>query len=706
MPLTKLQFRPGINREYTSYASEGGWYDGDKIRFHLGFPEKIGGWQKYSSSTYLGTARRLHNWVALDGSDYMGVGTNLKYYIEEGGAYNDITPVRKTTAAGDVTFSATDGSSIVTVTDNSHGAVDGDFVTFSGAVSLGGNVSAVVLNDEYELTLIDANSYTIDVSPFVANASDTGNGGSSTVGEYQLNVGLNTGVGGTGWGAGLYGGTTSGALTTQLNGGINNSVTTITLTSTTGFPTGGGTILVNQELITFTGVSSNDITGCTRGTSGTTAASHTSGDTVRLAVGNANSADDFFGWGQAASGGVTTQTELRLWSHDNFGEDLLINPIDAGIYYWDKSSTLSARAVNITSLSGASDAPTVAKQILVSDLDRHIIAFATNPIGSSQQDNLLIRFSSQESLTDWTPSVTNTAGDLRLGSGSTFVQAIETKREVLIWTDKSLHSMRFIGQPFTFGLQQLASNITIMGPKAAVATEDLVFWMGNDNFYVYDGQTMQLPCTVRDFVFLDFNFEQKDKVVAGVNSQWGEVVWYYPTTNSNENDRYVIFNYVDKIWYFGNLSRTAWIDRGIRQYPIAAGQSGGSSYLYNHEIGVDDDGSAMDCFIESADVDIGEGEKFLLTRRVIPDLKFEGSSATNPVVDFTLKTKTYPGANYNQTDTLSTTRTATSPVEVYTNELDMRLRGRAFAFRVESDGLGVRWKLGAPRLDLREDGRR
>lgn len=706
MPLTKLQFRPGINREYTSYASEGGWYDGDKIRFHLGFPEKIGGWQKYSSSTYLGTARRLHNWVALDGSDYMGIGTHLKYYIEEGGAYNDITPIRSTTAAGDVTFSATNGSSIITVTDNSHGAVDKDFVTFSGAVSLGGNVTAVVLNTEYELTLIDANSYTIDVSPFVANASDTGNGGSNTVGEYQLNVGLDTGVGGTGWGAGLYGGTTSNALTTQLNGSINNSVTTITLTSTTGFPTGGGTILVNQELITFTGVSGSDITGCTRGTSGTTAAAHTSGDTVRLAVGNANSNDDFFGWGQSASGGVTTQTELRLWSHDNFGEDLLINPIDAGIYYWDKSLTLSSRAVNITSLSGASDAPTVAKQILVSDLDRHIIAFATNPIGSSQQDNLLIRFSSQESLTDWTPTVTNTAGDLRLGSGSTFVQAIETKREVLIWTDKSLHSMRFIGQPFTFGLQQLASNITIMGPKSAVATEDLVFWMGNDNFYVYDGQTMQLPCTVRDFVFLDFNFEQKDKVVAGVNSQWGEVVWYYPTTNSNENDRYVIFNYVDKIWYFGNLSRTAWIDRGIRQYPIAAGQSGGSSYLYNHEIGVDDDGSAMDCFIESADVDIGEGEKFLLTRRVIPDLKFEGSSATNPVVDFTLKTKTYPGANYNQTDTLSATRTATSPVEVFTNELDMRLRGRAFAFRVESDGLGVRWKLGAPRLDLREDGRR
>lgn len=705
MPLTKLQFRPGINREFTSYANEGGWSDGDKIRFHLGFPEKIGGWQKYSSQPYLGTARRLHNWVALDGSDYMGLGTNLKYYIEEGGAFNDITPIRSTTSAGDVTFAATNGSSTITVTDNSHGAVTGDFVTFSGAVSLGGDISAVVLNTEYELTVIDANTYTIDVSPFTANASDTGNGGSSTVGEYQLNTGLNSAVGGTGWGAGLYGGTTSGALTTLLNGSINNSVTTITLTSATGFPT-SGTIAVNGELIDYTGVSGSDLTGCTRGVRGTSAASHTSGDTVRLAIGNSDPADDFFGWGQAASGGVTTQTELRLWSHDNFGEDLLINPIDAGIYYWDKSLTLSSRAVNITSLAGANKAPTIAKQILVSDLDRHVIAFACDPEDGGAQDNLLVRFSSQESLTDWETRSDNTAGSLRLGSGSTFVQAIETKREVLIWTDKSLHSMRFIGPPFTFGIQQLATNITIMGPEAAIATEDFVFWMGNDNFYVYAGQTTQLLCTVRDYVFLDFNFEQKDKVVCGVNSQWGEVVWYYPSASSQENDRYVIYNYLDKIWYYGNLSRTAWKDRGIRQYPVAAGAAGGSEYLYNHEIGVDDDGSAMDSYIESAQMDIGDGDNFLLTRRLIPDLRFDGSTASNPVVDFTLQTRTYPGANYNQTDTGAVTRTATNPVEQWTNELDMRLRGRSFAIKVESDNIGVRWKLGVPRVDLRPDGRR
>ena len=613
MPLTPLTFRPGINNESTSYASEGGWFDCDLVRFHLGLPEKFGGWEKASSSTYLGSARRLHNWVALDGSDFMGVGTHLKYYIEEGGAFNDITPIRVTTSAGDVTFSASNGSTTLTVTDTSHGAVANDFVTFSGAVSLGGLVTATILNAEHQIVSItDANTYTITLS-VTANSSDSGNGGSSVVGAYQINVGLDTTVGGTGWGAGTWG----------------------------------------------------------RGT-----------------------------WGSAAA--VTTSTELRLWSHDNFGEDLLINPVDGAIYYWDKTNTLSTRAVNITSLAGSNNAPTVAKQILVSDIDRHIIAFGCNPQGSSTQDNLLIRFSSQESPTDWEARADNTAGDLRLGSGSTFIQALETKREILIWTDKSLHSMRFIGAPFTFGLQQLASNITIMGPKAAIATEDVVFWMGNDNFYVYGGQTQQMPCTVRDKVFLDFNFAEKDKVVAGVNSQWGEVIWFYPSASSTENDRYVVYNYLEKIWYYGGLSRSAWIDRGVRQYPIAA--SGG--YLYNHEKGTDDDGSAMTCFIESGNIDIGEGDQFVLTRRILPDLKFAGSTASNPTVDFTVKTRNYPGANTAQTGTGTVTRTATSPVEQWTNEIDVRLRGRSFAFRVDSNTVGVKWELGKPRIDIRPDGRR
>jgi hypothetical protein len=625
MPLTKLQFRPGVNQEITSYSNEGGWRDCDKIRFRFGYPEKMGGWEKYTSSTYLGSARALHNWIALDGSNYLGIGTHLKYYIEEGQGLNDITPIRATTAAGDVTFAATDGSTTITVSDTSHGAVENDFVTFSGAASLGGVITADVLNKEYQVVrVVDADSYEI-TSAVAANSSDTGNGGGSTVGTYQINTGLDTSVGGTGWGAGTYG---------------------------------------------------RD------------------------------------GWGDAASSGLTTTTQIRLWSHDNFGEDLLINPRDTNIYYWDKSNTLSNAAVELSTLSGTpTSVPQIAKQVLVSDRDRHIIAFGSDGLGANSaatqgdgvQDPLLVRFSSQENPIDWWPSTTNTAGDLRLGAGSTFVQAVETKREILIWTDTALTSMRFIGPPFTFGLQQLASNITIMGPNAAVATEDVVFWMGIDNFYVYAGQTQQLPCTVKDKVFLDFNLEQADKVTSGINSEFSEVFWFYPSADSTDNDRYVVYNYGEKVWYFGTLERTAWLDRGVRTYPIATG----SSYIYNHELGYDDDGSAMNSFIESAAIDIGDGDKFTYIQRVIPDLTFNGSTnLSSPQATFTVKARNFPGASFDNTASGDTIRTASSPVETFTNQLFLRARGRSFALRIESEALGAKWKLGSPRIDLRPDGRR
>jgi hypothetical protein len=625
MPLTKLQFRPGVNQEITSYSNEGGWRDCDKIRFRFGYPEKMGGWEKYTSSTYLGSARALHNWIALDGSNYLGIGTHLKYYIEEGQGLNDITPIRATTAAGDVTFAATDGSTTITVSDTSHGAVENDFVTFSGAASLGGVITADVLNKEYQVVrVVDADSYEI-TSAVAANSSDTGNGGGSTVGTYQINTGLDTSVGGTGWGAGTYG---------------------------------------------------RD------------------------------------GWGDAASSGLTTTTQIRLWSHDNFGEDLLINPRDTNIYYWDKSNTLSNAAVELSTLSGTpTSVPQIAKQVLVSDRDRHIIAFGSDGLGANSaatqgdgvQDPLLVRFSSQENPIDWYPAATNTAGDLRLGAGSTFVQAVETKREILIWTDTALTSMRFIGPPFTFGLQQLASNITIMGPNAAVATEDVVFWMGIDNFYVYAGQTQQLPCTVKDKVFLDFNLEQADKVTSGINSEFSEVFWFYPSADSTDNDRYVVYNYGEKVWYFGTLERTAWLDRGVRTYPIATG----SSYIYNHELGYDDDGSAMNSFIESAAIDIGDGDKFTYIQRVIPDLTFNGSTnLSSPQATFTVKARNFPGASFDNTASGDTIRTASSPVETFTNQLFLRARGRSFALRVESEALGAKWKLGSPRIDLRPDGRR
>lgn len=713
MPLTKLQFKPGINREVTSYTNEGGWRDCDKIRFRFGFPEKIGGWEKYTSSTYVGAARALHNWIALDGSDYLGIGSHLKYYIEEGGTLNDITPIRETTSAGDVTFAATDGSATITVTDLSHGANQFDYVTFSGAVSLGGVITAAVLNKEYQISrVIDADTYEI-TSAVTANASDTGNGGSAVIGAYQINVGLNTTVGGTGWGAGLWSGVTTSALQTTLNEGatLSASDTTITVTSTTGI-VATDVVLIGTELILVGGISGNDLTSCTRGHSGTTATTHADGSVVQLALGNANPADDFSGWGQAASGGLTTTTQIRLWSHDNFGEDLLINPRDDKIYYWDESNTVSARAVELNTISGTKTSiPTLCKQVLVSDRDRHVIAFGADGLGASAsatdgngvQDPLLIRFSDQENATDWYPTATNTAGDLRLGSGSTFMQAVETKREILVWTDTALTSMRFIGPPFTFGLQQLASNITIMSPNAAIATEDVVFWMGIDNFYVYAGQTQQLPCTVKDKVFLDFNLEQKDKVVGGVNSEFSEVTWFYPSANASDNDRYVTYNYAEKVWYFGTIERTAWVDRGTRVYPIAVGDG----YIYNHEFGYDDDGSAMDSFIESAAIDIGDGDQFTYLRRVIPDLTFDGSTnLSTPQATFTVKARNFPGEDFGNTASGTATRTQATPVEEFTNQLDLRIRGRSFALRVESNALGSKWKLGSPRVDLRPDGRR
>ena len=710
MPLTKLQFKPGINREITKYSNEGGWVDCDKVRFRFGYPEKFGGWEKMSGNTYQGTARRLHNWLALDGSNFLGVGTHLKYYIEEGGTFNDVTPIRSSTT-NSTTFSATNGSANITVTESNHGAAENDFVTFSNAVSLGGLVTASILNAEHQIVSVtNANTYVITVS-VTANASDSGNGGSATDAEYQLTVGLDSQVGGTGWGAGLFGGTTAGGLTTQLAEALDASETEIDVDSSTGI-IAGDTILVEEELITVGTISSNTLgTGggpSTRGASGTTAATHADNTIVQLAVGNASSDDDFTGWGIAAVSGTTR--EIRTWSHDNFGEDLLINPRDGAVYLWDKTNGLSTRAVELSTLAGAANTPTIAKQVLVSDIDRHVLCFGTNTYGTTTQDPLMIRWSNQESVSNWTISSDTTAGSLRLGSGSEFVQAVETKREILVYTDTSLHSLRFIGGDFVFGIQQIASNITIMGPKAAVATEDFVVWMGRDSFYAYAGGTQTLPCTVKDKVFLDFNNQQRDKVVAGVNSEFGEVIWFYPSESNSLNnggtgdiDKYVVYNYNEKVWYFGNLSRTAWIDRGIRNFPIAAS----SSYLYNHETGYDDDGSAMTSFIESAPMDIGDGDRFSLVQKVIPDLTFEGSvNQSTPVANFTLKARNEPGEDYGNTSAGSTTRTATSPVELFTNQIDLRARGRSFALRVDSDATGMKWKLGSPRVSIRPDGRR
>jgi len=706
MPLTKLQFKPGINREITKYSNEGGWVDCDKIRFRFGYPEKFGGWEKLTSNEYEGTARRLHNWLALDGSNFLGVGTHLKYYIEEGGTFNDITPIRASTT-NSTTFSATNGSANITVTEANHGAAENDFVTFSNAVSLGGLVTASILNAEHQIVSVtNANTYVITVS-VTANASDSGNGGSATDAEYQLTVGLDSQVGGTGWGAGLFGGTTAGALTTQLNEALDNSETAVDVDDETGITTDNDVILVDEELMLVTATTDDNTLTVARGHSGTTAVAHDDNTIVRLAVGNASSDDDFTGWGIAAVSGTTR--EIRTWSHDNFGEDLLINPRDGQVFRWDKTNGLSTRAVELSTISGAENVPTIAKQVLVSD-QGHVFAFGANTYATTTQDPLLVRFSSFDNPLVYTVSATTSAGFLSIGSGSEFVQAVKTKREILVFTDISLHTLRYLGAPLYYGIEQIASNITIMGPQAAVATQDFVFWMGKDNFYVYAGGTQTLPCTVKDKVFLDFNSQQADKVIAGVNSEYTEVIWFYPSESNSLNnggtgdiDKYVVYNYGQKIWYFGTLARTAWLDRGIRTFPIAAG----SPNLFNHETGYDDDGSAMTSFIESAPMDIGDGDKFTLIQKVIPDLTFEGSvNQSTPAANFTIKARNEPGEDYGNTSSGTATRTATSPVELFTNQIDLRARGRSFALRVDSSATGMKWKLGTPRVNIRPDGRR
>jgi hypothetical protein len=786
MPITKLKFKPGITSDVTDESNEGGYVDGDKVRFRLGFPEKIGGWSKYSPNTYQGSARKLHNWVALDSSDLLGIGTHLKYYIEEGGQFNDITPNRVTTSVGDVTFAATNGSTTLTVTDTAHGANVNDFVTFSGAVSLGGLITATVLNIEYQITsIISSNTYTV-TSSVAANGSDTGNGtftdatcdynndptitmdstasliegttvsgtgipagatvssitdstnfelsasttgGSVTNGTltfnnskavYQINTGTDATVGGTGWGAGQWSGTTDGALATQLNEALDASETAVDVDDETNMNTANDVILVDNELMLVSATADDNTMTVTRGHSGTDAVAHDDNTLVRLAVGNADSANDFVGWGNAASVTVSG-AQIRLWTHDNFGQHLLLNPRDGALYLWFKDDGVSSRALELSAsnkfkdglgnILSATSVPTIAKQILVSDQDRHVIAFGCDGLGATStstqgngiQDPLLIRFSSQENPVDWFPTEANTAGDLRLGGGSTFVQAVETKQQVLVFTNKTLHGLKYIGAAFTFGLQELSKNITIMGPSAAIAVDDSVFWMGVDTFYAYaGGQTQQMPCTVKDKVFLDFNTEERDKVHAGLNTEFGEIFWFYPTASSTEIDAYVVYNYLERTWYYGTMARQAWLDRGIRSLPVATG----GQYLYNHEVGYDDDGSAMTSFIESAPVDIGDGEKFVFLRRVIPDITFGGSTSVNPDVSFTMKAKNFPGSNFNETTEGATQRSATSPIEQFTEKLDYRLRGRSFALRIDSTSLGTKYKLGTPRVDIREDGKR
>ena len=705
MPLQKLQFRAGINRDSTSYTNEGGWFDGDKVRFRNGLPEKIGGWTKYSDTQFVGTCRALHTWTALDNTNFIGIGTSQKYYLNAGGTYYDITPLRLTTGGGDVTFSATNGSSTITVTDTDHGANLNDFVTFTNAGTLGGNVTADVLNQEYQIASITAsNTYTITAkdtsgSTVTANGSDSGNGGSSTVGAYQINVGLDDNSYGTGWGAGIWGGISGSAATTAVNdgSGMTASATSVTVDSSANFET-TGYLLIDSEIIQYTGKTSTTFTGLLRGLFGTTAATHADDATVTEALG---------GWGMPATTNVAGAL-LRHWSHDNFGEDLVMNVRDGAIYYWDKSGGTSSRAVEITTLAGSTNAPTIAKKVIVSERDRHVLAFGCDSeTASGIQDPLLIRFASQESLTEWNALPTNTAGELRIGTGSEIVAALQTKQQTLVITDVSVHALQFIGPPFTFGITEVGRNTTIISENAAVAVEESVYWMGYREFYVYNGRTQKLVCPVQDYVFTNLNRDQDTKIIAGQNSAYSEVWWFYPSSSATANDSYVVYNYEQNIWYYGTLARSAWVDRGVFLYPIAASTD---NYLYYQEFGLDDGSespaSGITSFIESSQVTIGDGDKFFFASRVIPDITFRESTNETPQVNLTLKARRFPGTTYNQTETSAVTQSASTPIELFTEKADIRLRGRSFALRLESTATGVSWRLGTTRVDLRQDGGR
>ena len=630
MPLTKYNFKPGIDREGTDYSNEGGWFDINLVRFRKGFPEKIGGWVKEQITTYLGIGRALHAWIALEGTKYLGVGTTYKYYIKEGSTFNDITPIRATTSAGDVTFSATNGDATLTVADTAHGAVQNDFVTFSGAATLGGLITATVLNQEYQIaTIVNANSYTVeakdtDGDTVTANSSDSGNGGGSVVGTYQINVGLDDYVSGSGWGASTWG-----------NGG----------------------------------------------------------------------------WGEVSALSETDQ--LRLWTQDNFGEDLLINPRAGGLYYWTQDNGLTTRAVAFSSLTNANLTPTKAFQLIVSDIDRHILALGADPLNAAGTartgniDPLFICWCDQENAPEWEPKYTNTAGSLRLSAGSQIIGGLRSRQETLIWTDDALYSVKFIGPPYTFGANLINQGLGMVAPKAAVNAPPGVFWMDRSGFYLYNGSVSRVPCTVHNYVFSDINQEQVFKIFAFLNRQFNEIGWYYPSGSSTEIDRFVTYNYQEQVWSYGNLTRYAWLDEGVQPYPRATGTDT-YNYIYQHETGNDADGSPMDnVYIETSDftLDLSGGNSYTFMDQAIPDVLFTGDGGSDQVINFVLKMRNFP----NETFTTESTNTVTAS----TTKLNLRGRARQAVVRLESDDdadagarLGVGWRLGSMRLNTRPDGRR
>jgi len=630
MPLQKLVFRPGVNRENTNYSGEGGWYDCDKVRFRSGFPEKIGGWTRYSNYQYLGTCRSMNQWTTLSGEVLLGLGTNVKFYISKGGAYYDVTPVYHTsTTLGAPSGPFTASGTTLTVTDATYNPEVGDYVTFSGATGLGGVVTATVLNQQYQVVSVPSSTtYTVTL-PVTATGSDTGHGGATVTATYYVPSGLDVYTYGLGWGAGPW----------------------------------------------------------SRG-----------------------------GWGSAAAIGIGQQ--LRIWTQDNFGEDLIFAPRGGSIYYWDATTGVNARGITLEAAANAAGydgtfVPNETYQIISSTVQRFCIAFGSNPYDPTDSetafDPLLVRWSDQENPFDWVPAVTNQSGEQRLSIGSQIVAALNTRQEILILTDAAIYSMQYLGPPYVYGFQLLQDNISVMGPKSAITVNNVTYWMGADKFFMYSGRVETLPCSVRQYIFQDLNKDQAYQVFAASNEQYSEIWWFYCSNGSTTIDKYVVYNYLDRVWYYGSMARTAWLDSGVLKFPLGADYNG---RLLNHEDGNDDvsgpSAAPIDAYIQSSDFDIGDGHNFGFVWRILPDVTFAGSTTSpgNPTCTMVLEPRTNSGSAYGTPNAPTVTRTQSYPVEEFTGQVYTRIRGRQMAFRIESADLGAAWQLGSPRMDIRQDGRR
>jgi len=716
MPLKKILFKPGVNRENTRYTNEGGWYSSNLVRFRQGTPEKIGGWQRISPNTFLGVCRSLWNWVTLNALNLVGVGTNLKFYIENGGAYNDITPLKYQTDAP-VTlnnpFDTTSGSAVINVNDTAHGLTTGDIVTFSGAVAVGG-FAADMINTNHFVTVVGVDDYTITM-PAAATSTVTGGGGASVSATYKK-----------------YNFTLSSPFTATLNSNVitvshplHGAVNGNFVTFSTPLGLGGNitsSVLTGEFQITFidvntytivVGATANaaDVAGSPGGGSVTAQYQINVGPAIQIPL---------TGWGSGAWGagswgfGGSSLANLRLWSQTNFGEDLIFAPRDGPIYYWDATLGVAKRGFLISDMYGASDVPITQKLIFVSDISRFVFAFGCNEIGSSVEDPMLIRWSDQESVVNWTPQSTNQAGSLRLSHGSQIVAAVQTRQELVVFTDSSVYSLQYVGAPVVWGAQLLGDNISIYSQNSAIIASGKVYWMGVDKFYVYDGRVQTLRCDLRNHIFSNINQGQNLQIFSGTNEGFNEVWWFYCSANSTVVDKYVIYNYVEDTWYYGSLGRTAWLDSGLRDYPFAATYL---NNLVNHEQGVDDnstgDPQPINASISSSEFDIDDGHNFGFIWRMLPDITFRGSTGElTPQVTMTLAPMQNSGSGVNTpastggVDNAAVSRVAVATIEEFTGQVYIRVRGRQLIFTCESNQLGTQWQLGAPRIDIKMDGRR